>query len=635
MLLVVPPFHTEVRPSIGVSLLKAALARDGVPCDVLYLNLRFAELIGLEFYSELAGEAVTHGALVGDWVFAGDLLGDAVPDPRRYVEDVLIGQYRRFYDDAYIERLWHVREQVPAFLDACMEHVDWQEYAIVGVTSTFSQNCASLALLQRIKAQYPAIHTVMGGGNCEGAMGAAIHELFPCVDYVCSGEGDRVFPMLVSRLLAGAAVVGLPGILARGQPNLMGDDVRAPMVLDMDCLPIPDYDDYFTQLAASAIGPHVQPDVTLETSRGCWWGEKHHCTFCGLNGGGMKYRSKSPERALEEVEYLIDRHGVRDVFVVDNILDMRLLDSFITPLGERGLATSLFYETKANLTKAQLRTLKRAGVRRIQPGIESLSTAILRSMNKGVTGLQNVRLLKWCYEVGVVPMWNILYGFPDEDPAEYAEMAALLPALFHLPPPSAVAPIRLDRFSPNFEQAEARGFANIRAAQPYRYVFPFPLSALDRLAYCFDFDYADGRDPHTYTSALRQEGRAWREALGTAKLDLRVHPDRLEIEDSRPGAVNRLTVLEGPQRLAYLALDAGATVSSVQATLQQAPGSEASDANALQQWLDQWVDARLVMREGPRYLSLATNRAERVRTTASLRGSSARREPTPAPAPSG
>ena len=279
VLLVVPPFHTERWPSIAVSLLKAALSRDGIRCDVLYLNLRFADLAGLEFYSELAGEALTHGILVGDWIFAGDLFGEAVPDPDRYVEDVLRGQHSRYYNDAYIERLRQLRRSVPGFLDEVMEEIAWHEYAVVGVTSTFSQNCASLALLQRVKAREPAIHTVMGGGNCEGPMGAAIHERFPFVDYVCSGEGDRVFPSLVRKLLAGEAIGRLPGILARGEPNLLGDLARAPLVLDLDRLPFPDYDDYFAQLAGSAIGSDVQPSVTLETSRGCWWGEKHHCTF--------------------------------------------------------------------------------------------------------------------------------------------------------------------------------------------------------------------------------------------------------------------------------------------------------------------------------------------------------------------
>ena len=466
-------------------------------------------------------------------------------------------------------------------------------------------------------------------------MGAALHELFPFVDYVCSGEGDRVFPILVRKLLDGESTAGLPGILARGQPNLLGDHVHTPLVRDLDNLPFPDYDDYFAQLAASAIGPRVRPEVTFETSRGCWWGEKHHCTFCGLNGQGMVYRSKSPDRALQEVEFLVDRHGVRDVRVVDNILDMRYLDTFIRELAERGLARSLFYETKANLTKDQLRALRRAGVRLLQPGIESLSTPILRQMDKGTTLLQNVRLLKWCAEIGIVPAWSLLFGFPGEDPAEYLQMAELLPALFHLEPPRVVAPLRLDRFSPNFDQAEARGLVNVRAAEPYRYIFPFAPGELDRLAYLFDHEYADGRDPHSYIGPLRQAERAWRESRGAARLELRVHPDRLEIEDTRPIAVERLTVLRGAARLAYLALDAGNTLQGVQDVLRQTPEHAATATDEIHQWFQHWLDARLVLQEGPRYLSLATNPAERVRPRASRANARRTSEPRPTLAASG
>ncbi len=42
--------------------------------------------------------------------------------------------------------------------------------------------------------------------------------------------------------------------------------------------------------------------VPYETSRGCWWGQKKHCTFCGLNPLGMNYRAKSPERAVEIID---------------------------------------------------------------------------------------------------------------------------------------------------------------------------------------------------------------------------------------------------------------------------------------------------------------------------------------------
>ena len=45
----------------------------------------------------------------------------------------------------------------------------------------------------------------------------------------------------------------------------------------------------------------LEAERFFETSRGCWWGERMHCTFCGLNGATMSYRSKSPRRAVDEL----------------------------------------------------------------------------------------------------------------------------------------------------------------------------------------------------------------------------------------------------------------------------------------------------------------------------------------------
>ena len=67
---------------------------------------------------------------------------------------------------------------------------------------------------------------------------------------------------------------------------------------DLDALPVPDYSDYFRDLDASGVSADVLPVLLFETARGCWWGAKSHCTFCGLNGGAMAFRAKSQSRAL-------------------------------------------------------------------------------------------------------------------------------------------------------------------------------------------------------------------------------------------------------------------------------------------------------------------------------------------------
>ena len=132
----------------------------------------------------------------------------------------------------------------------------------------------------------------------------------------------------------------------------------------------------------------------------------------------MRFRSKPASRVAEEILAMAERYGVLDFVAVDDIIDLRHINELFPLLRGSGSDLSFFYETKANLTKDQLRAFAAAGVRAIQPGIESLSTPILRLMRKGVTGLQNLRLLKWCAEIGIKPSWNLLYGFPGEPPEE-------------------------------------------------------------------------------------------------------------------------------------------------------------------------------------------------------------------------
>ncbi len=73
-----------------------------------------------------------------------------------------------------------------------------------------------------------------------------------------------------------------------------------------------------------------------------------------------------------------------------------------------------------------------------------------------MTALQNLRLLKWCAEIGVSAMWNLLYGFPGEAPEEYDRMVELIPSIVHLEAPN-FSHVQIQRFSPYFEKAAEFG----------------------------------------------------------------------------------------------------------------------------------------------------------------------------------
>jgi len=599
------PFGALERPALGLSLLKARLAETGVACDVRYLTFPLAEFIGCADYQWINFE-LPYTAFAGDWTFTEALYGERPEADEGYTQEVLRGQFR--LDETAIRRLRHMRALIPHFLTHCLAAIPWQDYAVVGFTSTFEQNLASLALAKHIKAAHPNIAIVFGGANWEGEMGEELHRRFEFADYVCSGEAERSFPALVARLLAGAQASEppIPGIVYRANDGGSVATGPAELIRELDGLPIPDYSDYFDDLAQCGATVGVCPILLFETSRGCWWGAKSHCTFCGLNGGTMAFRSKSPRRALNELEYLVERWQTEIVEAVDNILDMKYFNSVLPALARAERSWQIFYEVKANLTREQLRMLSAAGVTRIQPGVESLSDHVLRLMRKGTTALKNVQLLKWCQEAGITMEWNIIYGFPGETRGDYDEMLKLLRAIRFLRSPTGCGPVRMDRFSPYFNTPAAFGLRNVRPIAAYRYLYPFPPESLSRIAYYFDFDYEPQVDPSGYADQVIAHVAAWRSEPEKGTLRAIRRPDgALILLDTRTDAARRELTLAGVERAAYEYCDEAHSVADLTRHLRGSFPERTFTEARVRQFLDALVANKFMVNDGERYLSLA------------------------------
>jgi ribosomal peptide maturation radical SAM protein 1 len=608
VLLLSMPFGALERPALGLSLLKAGLASAGVECEVRYLTFAFAELIGHAEYVWLTTE-VPYTAFAGDWAFTPALYGSQPDLEARYVQEVLCDTWR--LDRMSIDRILRIRSMVPHFLDYCLAALRLEDHAIVGFTSTFEQNIASLALAGRIKRVSPETSIVFGGANWEADMGLELHRQFPFIDYVCSGEADSSFPLLVRQILDAEpmlARVKVPGLVYRLADQSVATGPPDP-IHTLDSLPVPDYTEYFGDLHASSVGASVVPTLLVETSRGCWWGAKSHCTFCGLNGGNIAFRRKAGERAITEIEYLVDRWQVEHVEAVDNILDMRYFDDMLPRLAASDRPIRLFYEVKANLTRRHVKALHEAGVYRIQPGIESLSDHVLKLMRKGTTALQNIQLLKWCREYGVQADWNILYGFPGETAQDYADILRLLPAIRFLGPPAAWGPIRLDRFSPYFEDPHAFGLRNVRPIRAYNYLYPFDARSLGRIAYYFDFDYQPGLNPSGYAAEVIAYVKDWQQQPEMGQLQsVCGSDDNLVLLDTRAGATQPHVVLSGLEQAAYELCDAAHSPTQVVDHLGAAFPGVAFTSGQVREFLDSLVANSLMVTDGVRYLSLALQR---------------------------
>lgn len=472
---------------------------------------------------------------------------------------------------------------------------------VVGFTTTFMQNVPSLALARELKKLVLRILTVFGGSNCDGQQGPALHRNFEHLDFVISGEGEHALPTLLKRIAEHASVADIPGLSWRDEDGQTVMNPRAKAALPFHTVPAPDYNSYFDALAVSPVRHYVRPMLVLETSRGCWWGERHQCTFCGLNGSNIQFRSKTPDRVAREVSDLAERYQVLDLVMVDNILDMKYLNTAIPEIANLDYDLRIHYEIKSNLTREQLSTLKEANVLFVQPGIESLSSHVLRLMDKGVSGPHNVRLLRDGEDLSLNVTWSILYGFPGETEEDYRALLKKFTTLEHLQPPSGAWRIALERFSPYFEDT-SQGFMFRRPSEIYDFIYDVPRDELYDLVYLFDSGSQGivGSIEHE----LKQGAEEWAKAYPQSTLAYWIdNRGRVIIEDRRSSWPEEVIELDELHSNVYLGMFQGAGREGIRRRLSQSGHVVADDE--LEEMLGYFVDRGLVFEDEGRYVSVA------------------------------
>ncbi|MEU3459251.1 RiPP maturation radical SAM C-methyltransferase [Streptomyces sp. NPDC006733] len=600
VLLVNMPWASADVPSLALGILRRSV-REQLPdaeAEVVHANLDYIDWVTRrtaltgDDYTYFAHDSYFQGC--GDWVFSSALYGD--PDWRLREFTELMGPRM---PDGMLALATELHRTAPDFIRHLAQRIAARAPDVVGFTTTFQQNTAALAAARHLKDLAPDIVTVFGGANCDGAQGEALHRNFPCADFVLRGEGETAFPSLLRALRDGGPLDDVPGLCRR---DVDGTSVAQPMStrpLPPAAIVPPDYDGYFERFAASRAGAWSEPRLVVEGARGCWWGEKHHCTFCGLNGSFMQFRSKHPDVFHDEITGLVERHQVLDVVVVDNILDMNYLTTLLPRLAASGHDLRLHYEIKSNLRLGQLQLLADAGLVHVQPGIESLGSRTLQLMDKGVTGCQNVRMLRDSRTTGLVPEWNYLYGFPGETDQDYLPVIGQLPALHHLTPPLSASRIAIERFSPYFDRPEL-GFGALRPDPQYGLVHDLPEEELADLAYLFS---APERGIGAATAErLHTAVDAWRAAAGRSRLTHCDLGDRILLVSRRARFPWTVLRLDDPVELAVFRLLDQPRTPAVLAAKAGARAGRAVDGAEITALLDRWCALGLVFTDNGQFV---------------------------------
>lgn len=572
--LVMPPLSLSEWPSLALGLLKAEAVAAGLTCHIEHSEALFNNMMGLSDIFHIDSSNPKDDYVV-EYLFAVEA-GIKTEYGEKELEELAAKDLSPTEFLLFYKAFQKAKKIVPEILDKITTDILSYSPKAVGVSSSFHQKNAALAILNRIKEKCPDIVTFMGGANCFGTSGLAVLRTFSFVDLVFFGESDGIFADVVINAINGYKEPLPYGVLRNGDP--IPDFPPHRIVKDMNSLPYPDYDDFFS-MAKTNQGNYLRelyrfqgirthrPAITLEGSRGCWWAEKHPCSFCGLNSDILTSRRKGTERFFNELRYMTEKYGICNVNITDTAMPQQWKKELIPLLEECPEKFNFLIELRTDISGKTIEMIQKNGFVRLQPGIESLSSHVLKLMKKGTTVMNNLQFLKYAYKYDSEVSWNIIYGFPGETNEDCYEQIELFQLIEHYKAPTCIGPVIFTKDSEYYKNSAAYGL-KLKPVNKYRFECPQDWKYIEDTAIYFDCQenyYSD--EIKKAENDLREAGIAWAE-----KYKLNHKMIRLEYADTDKGvividtrqvAVARVQMLIGVERYVYIACDAPVTLQEI------------------------------------------------------------------------
>jgi radical SAM superfamily enzyme YgiQ (UPF0313 family) len=254
---------------------------------------------------------------------------------------------------------------------------------LVGISALSHETRAMRAVAVAAKRVVPHAPVVLGGPHAS-SFGVEVLEREPDIDYLVQGEGEGVFPELVDRVLQGGSAADLPGVSFRRGTALV-DGRRAAPCSDVDQLPLPAYDlvptDRYCRFPRFSRASRERY-MSLISSRGC----PFRCIYCH-DQHGKRFRPRSPESFVGELEHLHDVYGVRQFEIVDDVfnLDRERVLEICDRIIQSGMRVELAFPNGLRgdlLDEEQLVRMKAAGTTYLALAVETASPRLQKLIKK-------------------------------------------------------------------------------------------------------------------------------------------------------------------------------------------------------------------------------------------------------------
>ena len=269
-------------------------------------------------------------------------------------------------------------------------------------------------------------HTIMLGGHVAALPERTLRE--EPVDFACNSEGPETVHQLLSHLGDGS-VGDVPGLVWRGAVQL-GDHPRTiisnpapPLIQDLDkdlhgdvwdLLPMWQYRAHNWQCFDGRLRT---PYASIMTSLGC----PYKCVFCCINSpfGTNRYRMRSPDAVVAEIDYLVREHGVKTFKIIDEmfVLNERHVRGICELLAAKPYAQDLniwAYARVDTVKDDQPKMLRAAGIRWLALGIESASSVVRDGAAKSFQDDDIFNTVRKIQAAGINVIGNFIFGLPED-----------------------------------------------------------------------------------------------------------------------------------------------------------------------------------------------------------------------------
>ena len=291
------------------------------------------------------------------------------------------------------------------------------EPKMVGISSFTSTIPTAFKLATAIKEEDKDVLVAIGGPHVSALPRRTLKEC-PDIDLAVIGEGEHVLREFLDSLhskVLNSEMIDIRGIMFRHNGKILGSPVPA-YVEDLDLLPLParhlfNMNEYVKYSYYS--GGKNHPVASMITSRGC----VHSCLFCSRSNSGNRFRSRSPENIISEIEQL-KKYGFKEIQFVDDDFasDRKRVLEICRLIKERKIDMTFCLVGGARVDSVDrelLSAMYNAGFYSIYFGAESGDDAVLKAVRKGITVEQIRKAVQMAKEIGYQVTMYVIVGLPN------------------------------------------------------------------------------------------------------------------------------------------------------------------------------------------------------------------------------